>query len=58
MLATVTALLLLNQAGRSVREEVETHTLRFPREGLEEEMELEGDEGKNTVHHGIGVIFE
>jgi len=58
MLAAVTALLLLNQPRRGVREEVKANTLGFSGERLEEEVELEGDEGEDTVDHGVGVIFE
>jgi len=58
MLAAVTALLLLNQASRGVREEVEADTLSFAGEGLKEEMQLEGDQRKYGIYHRIGVILQ
>ena len=58
MLAAVTALLLLNQASRGVREEVEADTLSFAGEGLKEEMHLEGDQRKYGIYHRIGVILQ
>ena len=58
MLASVAALLLLDKARGSVREEMAADTLCFPGERLEEEVELEGEEREDAIDDGVGVVLQ
>lgn len=58
MLTAVATLLLLNKPRWSVGEEVAADTLRLPGERLEEEVELEGEKGKDAIDHRVQVVLQ
>lgn len=57
VLAPVTALFALNEPLRGVRSKMETDTLSLAGEGLEDDVQLEGNEGEDGLERHVEVVL-